>query len=219
MTEIYIVRHCEAKGNHKRLFQGSTDCDITELGERQLEFLRERFKSVRLDRIYTSPLIRAKKTAEAIRGERDIEIIPVEGLTEVHGGVLEGKPFLEMFKRTPELGRIWNDNPQDFEPEGGEAMRHAYERICRAVINITNENKGKTVAIATHGGVTRCLMCRLMYGSIDRLKDVEWCENTAVSLIRFDDDLNAQLVYMNDHSHIPEELLPKRSRIAEVSKD
>ena len=37
MTEIYLVRHCEAMGNVKRLFQGSTDLDISETGEKQLK--------------------------------------------------------------------------------------------------------------------------------------------------------------------------------------
>ena len=43
MTYIYLVRHCEAMGNHKRLFQGSTDCDISEIGAKQLQYLKERF--------------------------------------------------------------------------------------------------------------------------------------------------------------------------------
>ena len=219
MTRIYIVRHCEAAGNHKRLFQGSTDCDITELGGRQLELLSKRFEKLHIDKIYTSPLIRARKTAQAIRAGRDIDIVALEGLTEIHGGIVEGKPFLETFKKIPMLGEIWNERPQDFEPEGGEPMRKAYERIWETVLKIAQENDGKTVAIATHGGVTRCLNCRLLYGTIDRLKDVEWSENTSVTLVEFDDNFNAELKYMNDHSHIPDELLPKRSRIAEVGKD
>lgn len=218
MTDVYIVRHCEAQGNHKRLFQGSTDCDITELGRRQLEYLSKRFKDTNIDIIYTSPLIRAKKTAEAIRAGRDIKILPLEDLTEVNGGILEGKPFLEMFKNMPELGIVWNDSPQDFAPEGGEPMRDAYDRIWTAVLKIAKDNKDKTVAVATHGGVTRCLNSRLLYGTIDELKNVPWCENTAVSLVRFDDDFNAELLYMNDHTHVPDELLPKRSRMAEVSR-
>lgn len=61
MTKIYIVRHCEAMGNIKRLFQGSSDFDITEFGAEQLEYLKIRFKNIPLDKVYTSPLIRAKK--------------------------------------------------------------------------------------------------------------------------------------------------------------
>lgn len=218
MTKIYVVRHCEAAGNQKRLFQGSTDCDITELGVRQLEFLSERFKNIPIDSIYTSPLVRARKTAEAIRAERDIRIIDLQGLAEIHGGIVEGKPFLETFKSSPELAEIWNNHPEDFAPEGGEPMRDAYKRIWDTVLSIVQENKGKTVALATHGGVIRCLNCRLLYGTVSRLKDTSWCENTSVSLVTFDDNLGGTLKYMNDHSHLPDEFLPKRSRLAEVGK-
>ncbi len=218
MTKIYVVRHCEAAGNHKRLFQGSTDCDITELGIRQLEFLKERFKDIPLDSIYTSPLLRARKTAEALRAEKDIGITVLDGLAEIHGGIVEGKPFFETFKSMPQLAEIWNNHPEDFAPEGGEPMREAYERIWNTVLSVAEQNRDKTVALAAHGGVIRCLCCRLMYGTINRLKDTSWCENTAVSLVTFDDDFKSKLQYMNDHSHLPGEFLPKRSRIVEVGK-
>ena len=97
-------------------------------------------------------------------------------------------------------------------------MRAAYERIWKAVLEIVNDNCGKTVAVATHGGVIRCLNCRLLFGTIERLKDMEWCENTGVTLLEFDDDMNWALKYMNDRSHVPDELLPKRNRMAEVGK-
>ena len=80
MTRVYIVRHCEAEGNNKRLFQGLTDCDITEMGQKQLDLLCERFSEIHLDKVYTSPLIRARKTAEAVRGNRDIPLISNEDL-------------------------------------------------------------------------------------------------------------------------------------------
>ena len=41
-----------------------------------------------------------------------------------------------------------------------------------------------------------------------------WSENTAVSLIRFDEDLNPEVVFYNDVSHLPEALIPKRSRLS-----
>lgn len=218
MTKLYIVRHCEAEGNNKRIFQGSTDCDITSLGERQLNLLQKRFQDISLDIVYTSPLIRAKKTALAIKGDRDLPVIVYEELSEIHGGVVEGKPFAQAFCNIPGLAETWNNSPQDFWPEGGESMRSAYERIWKAVLRIANENVGKTVGVATHGGVIRCLNCRLLFGTIDRLKNMEWCENTGVTLLEFDDDMNVIIKYMNDRSHVPDELLPKRNRMAEVSK-
>ena len=101
MTNIYMVRHCEAMGNVKRLFQGSTDLDISETGEKQLEYLKRRFEEIKLDRVYTSPLIRSYKTALAIIGERNLKPEINDGLREMSGGIVEGKPFKEAFNAEP----------------------------------------------------------------------------------------------------------------------
>ncbi len=213
MTYIYLVRHCEAMGNHKRIFQGSTDCDISEIGAKQLQYLKERFKDIRLDAIYSSPLMRAQKTAEAINYGKGLQIITRKNLAELHGGVVEGKPFVEAFNAIPGLADAWNNHPQDFAPEGGETMREAYVRIYDEIISLAKQNRGKVIAAASHGGVLRCLMCRVLYYDITRLKDVPWCENTAVTLLKIDDNDKISVEFFNDYSHVPPEYMPKRSRI------
>lgn len=213
MTYIYLVRHCEAMGNHKRLFQGSTDSDVSEIGFKQLEYLKKRFKSIHLDAVFSSPLIRAQKTAEAVAHGKDLEIITRKNLAELHGGVVEGKPFFEAFNAIPGLADAWNNHPQDFAPQGGEAMRDAYVRIYDEVIALAHMNRGKTIAASTHGGVLRCLTCRILYNDITRLKDVPWHENTAVTLIKVDDNDNIGIEFFNDYSHVPQEYMPKRNRI------
>ncbi len=218
MTRIYIVRHCEAIGNLKRIFQGSSNFDISELGAKQLEHLSARFKNAPLDRVFSSPLLRAVKTAQAIVGEKNLEVEIIENLKELHGGVVEGKPFVEAFNSIPGLADAWDNHPQDFAPEGGESMRHAYERIWETVKQIARENKGKNIACASHGGVIRCLNCRLLYNDINKLKDTKWSENTAVTLIEFDDDLNPKLVTLNCVCHLPLELVNKKSRLASFMK-
>ena len=55
MTDLYIIRHCEAMGNRDRIFQGVSDCDITDLGAKQLECIAERFKNIFPDAGYSSP--------------------------------------------------------------------------------------------------------------------------------------------------------------------
>lgn len=216
MTYIYLIRHCEAMGNFKRVFQGSTDCEISETGAKQLEYLKERFKNIKLDAVYSSPLIRARKTAEAAACGKGLEIITRQNLTELGGGVLEGRPFQEAFNSIPGLADTWNNHPQDFAPDGGEAMRNAYVRIYDEITELVRQNRGKTIAAASHGGVLRCLMCRVLYNDINRLKDVPWCENTAVTLLKIDDNDKISVEFFNDYSHVPPEYMPKRSRI--VSK-
>lgn len=217
MTYIYLIRHCEAMGNLKRVFQGSTDCDISETGAKQLEYLKERFKNIRLDAVYSSPLIRAHKTAEAVACGKGLEIITRRNLTELCGGVVEGRPFQEAFNSIPGLADTWNNHPQDFAPEGGEAMRNAYVRIYDEITELVRINRDKTVAAVSHGGVLRCLMCRVLYNDINRLKDVPWCENTAVTLLKIDDSDKIGVEFFNDYSHVPPEYMPKRSRIVSMA--
>lgn len=203
-----------------RIFQGSTDLDISQDGLKQLEFLKKRFSDVHIDKIYSSPLIRAQKTALAIKGDSDTEIVLLKELAELHGGVVEGRKFAEAFASIPGLADTWDNHPQDFAPPEGESMRHAYERIWDTIQYIVKNNIGKTIACASHGGLTRCLTCRLLTNDINRLKEIPWSDNTAVMLLEADDNMNIKLVYYNDVSHLPKELIPDtKSRLSTSYKE
>ena len=203
-----------------RIFQGSTDLDNSEDGEKQLEYLKKRFENIHIDKIYSSPLLRAQKTAKAIKGERQIEIVLLKELAELHGGVVEGRKFAEAFASIPGLADTWDNHPQDFAPPEGESMRHSYERIWEAIKYIIENNKGKTIACASHGGLTRCLTCRLLKNDINELKNIPWSENTAVMLLEADDNMNVTIKYYNDVSHLPKELIPDtRSRLSTGFKE
>ena len=217
LTKIYFVRHCEATGNVAQVFQGVSDTDITDLGAKQLEFLKKRFENIPLDTVYSSPLKRAYKTALALKNNRDIEIIEHKGLIELNGGIVEGKPIKETFEKMPELADAWQNHPEDFAPQNGESMRHAYERIYNTFLEIAKKNPGKTVACATHGGVIRCLLCKLLSDDIHNLKNITLADNTAVALLIVDgDDVTVQ--FYNDASHVLQEFLPKKSRASEFMK-
>ncbi len=213
VTRIYIVRHCETDGNVKKIFQGHTDNDINKLGEKQLLALCQRFKNVALDKIFTSPLIRTQKTAQAIKGQKNIPLITCNGLIELNGGVYEGKTYEEIGSLYPEFKVIWQSEPWRFAPETGESMTHAYDRIWKTVLQLARENDGQTIALATHGGVLRCLLCKLIKNDIKKLPDVPFGINTAVSLLEFDDNMNPHLIYYNDASHLPEVLRNKNAKV------
>ncbi len=218
LTKIYFVRHCEATGNINRTFQGSTDNDITEFGEKQLEKLSERFKEISLDKIYTSPLIRAQKTALAIKGNRDIEIQVLQGITELNGGIIEDKPVAESFAKYPEYKDAWFNHPEDFAPESGEAMRDAYKRIEKAFFELLQKHKGETIACASHGGIIRCLECRLLYNDITKLKEVTIFDNTAILLLEIDDNGIITIKLSNDSSHLTPELIRQNVSILRAKK-
>lgn len=214
MTTIYLIRHCEALGNKSGTFQGSIDSDITEIGAKQLEFLGQRFKNKPIDMVFSSPLLRAKRTAQAVADAVGLDLNIDAGLTEIHGGDIEGMFYADIYKKFPEIEYVWTYTPQNFAPPNGEPMRVSYERITNTVFNLAKENTGKTIVIASHGAVTRCLLCKLIYNDIERLNDVVWCDNTAVTKIVFDQNMNHRIEYINDTTHLPDEYLPSASKIA-----
>ncbi len=218
MTRVYLIRHCEAMGNVLRLFQGTSDYDISELGARQLEYLSRHFADIPIDKIYSSPMVRAFKTAEAVAASRDIPIIKEPQIIEICGGIIEAMPFSEAFSKYPLLADQWNNHPEDFHPPEGEAMRDGYERIYNAVLRLAGENSGKTIALATHGGVLRLLLCRLLYGDISHLKDTNWSGNCSVTLLEIATDGKIEVKFYCDNSFIPSELLPKRNSISSFAK-
>ena len=66
MTTLYLIRHAEAEGNIERRFQGHYNGKISENGEKQLRYLKKRFRKIHLNAVYTSPLSRAVATADAV---------------------------------------------------------------------------------------------------------------------------------------------------------
>lgn len=213
MTKIYLVRHCEAEGNLKQLFQGRINADITDLGARQLEFLKERFKDVPLDAVYSSPLKRAYKTAEAVIGEKPLVPIIHKGFIEIDGGVVDGKPFKETFLELNILDD-WINRPWTVKFQDGESFEDVYIRASKALFEVANKHKGQKVAIASHGGVIRALACKALYDDLTRLKDVNWFENTSVTVLEFDDNMNPEVALFNDFSHLPQEYINDKSRIS-----
>ncbi len=216
MVKIYFIRHCEAEGNKAKIFQGSTDCDVSDTGRKQLEYLKERFKDVHIDKAIASPLKRAYKTALAAVDGKGIEVIPDPDFTEIHGGIVEGMTFKKIFSDYAELERIWQEEPQNFAPDKGEPMRMVYERAKKAIHKVAEdpENEGKTILIASHGAVTKCLICYLVLGDIERLIEIPWSNNTAVAYMEYEDG-KFDVKYFNDNSHIPGDFMHDVTRLWE----
>ena len=178
MTDIYLIRHCESMANRMCSFAGRTDVDISAKGALQLECLAEYFKNIKLDTVYSSPLIRAYKTAEAVTKYNKLPIETVPDLVEMNLGVLDGRPVSDM---SDEQMYFWNMQPDKFRVEGGETMQQVAERAFAALLKIAKENDGKTVAVATHGGVIRNLM-RVIHGYAPTgLGEIDWCDNCGIN--------------------------------------
>lgn len=205
MTRILLVRHCEAFGNTTGIFQGHTDCDISGNGQKQLELLALRCRNMPIEALYSSPLKRAQVTAQAINKYHNLPLQIEPRFIEINGGVWEEKAWLDLPKLYPEDSEAWNNAPHTFAPEQGESMHEVYDRIWDGITDIVRKNKDKLVCVASHGCAIRNFLCRALGYPIERLNEVDWCDNTAISVIDFDDQLNSKVIAMNDASHLTPE--------------
>ena len=202
MTKVYLVRHCESVGNVMQVVQGSSDLDISELGAKQLEKLKERFEKIHLDAVIASPLMRAYKTAQAVVGDRDIEIVKDWQLREMDFGDIELKSREYFIEHYPEKYYIFRNRFAELDTPGGESAVQVYERVSDAFFKHLEKNRGKTFALVSHGGALRVLLAKLMYDDISGVNDMTFLANTAVCEIDIEDDGSVNVVSINDCSHL-----------------
>lgn len=202
MTTLYLIRHCEALGNIRNVFQGSIDEDITEKGRLQLDKLAERCKELTFDVIYSSPLIRAVKTAQAVNKYHNLEIITDPAFTEINGGEYEGVKWEELPVLFPDTYSKWKNDFANFSTKQGESMTEVYSRVKVGVMRVVRKNAGKTVLIVSHGCAIRNICCFLRGLSLEEIGDCEWVDNTGISCFSFDDDLKPSMVFINDCGHL-----------------
>ncbi|MGN0172131.1 MAG: histidine phosphatase family protein [Acutalibacteraceae bacterium] len=201
VTRLYLVRHCEARGNIDREFHGNFDSDISENGKKQLELLAERFRDIPLDALYSSPLRRAHLTAQALNRHHGLTIRFDDRLREIHGGDWERHLWAKLPELFPESSDAWAHRPHEFAAPNGETMRQVYDRMKEVLLEIAAENEGKAVAVASHGCAIRNALCWAQTGDIARLGDTPWCDNTAVTTLEIENGTPRVIAY-NDSSHL-----------------
>lgn len=206
VTKLLVVRHCEAQGNLHRVFQGHRNGDVTENGQAQLELLSLRLRNTSIDAMYASPLVRAVKTAQAVNQYHHLPIGIVPGLIEINGGKWEGEPWASFPEKYPEESLMWNLSPHEFHAPEGEAMRQVYDRMKSAAQMLAERHAGGTVLVASHGCAIRNLLCWAKGWPIERLNEVEWCDNTALSVILMDAGGRPEVELENDASHLSPEV-------------
>lgn len=183
MTTIYLIRHAQAQGNLSGTVQGSSDLPLTELGQRQLEYLARRCRTLPLQKIYVSPLRRAYDTALAVNRHLNVPMEVEPALAEMHFGDWEGVTFEEMERRWPEERRIWREEPWRFAAPNGETMEQVYARASAVLKRAAAENRGGCAALVCHGCVMRNLYA-FVRGGLEHYGDwKDWMNNVSLSRV------------------------------------
>ena len=178
ITTIYIVRHGESVGNLNHIVSGHTDHDLTLFGVKQAIELGKRFRNITFDKVFSSDLTRARKTAELIVAGRNLTIATTEKLRELYFGDLEGKPTSEFHT----LFDSWNKlsykarlkQRQAWNIESEESVKN---RFITYLYEIATSYPGQTLLVSTHGAVMHSVpvhLGRATYQEIKKINNTAW---------------------------------------------
>lgn len=210
-TTLVLVRHAEAEGNVNRVFHGWTDGELTVKGHIQAKRVAKRLRSVDLDVLYSSSLKRTLQTAEAIAEVKKLPIIRTDKLKEINGGDWEGKAWDELPSKWPNAYDTWENKPHAHCMPNGESMEEFQHRLIKEIMRIIHKHPGKNICIVTHGTAIKALMCHFHHCSLEEMVHVPWYDNTAVSVVVYEDGKFHALVE-GDASHLDKELSTIRNQ-------
>ena len=191
---IYILRHGETNGNKAGRIQGSTDIPLNENGIR----LAEETAELQFDIIYASPLSRARKTAEIVRGTHTTEIVIDDRIVEMNFGKAEGM-LIKDINEKPE-----NQNlkycftiPSKYQAkDGAESYEHIMARAKDFLENELRplEHTYENVLVVCHGALIRALLLNVLGWDIDRYWEIHQ-PNCCMNLVTLKDG-KFNLAYM-----------------------
>ena len=181
---------------------------LSEEGRRQAVLAGRALARGPMDGLYSSPLTRAFETAEAIRREARYPgaVVPVGGLSERYGGILEGHTWAEQEERNPDLARKFLAIPEEerWALVGAETDEQVIERFGRAISSIrAGHPDGARLVVVSHGGVMRAFL-REVFGP-DTLPGAQRAPNASITRLRWGRDGNPPvLVDLASTAHLSE---------------
>jgi broad specificity phosphatase PhoE len=161
-TRLLLVRHGQIAANLEKVWHGSTDSLLTPAGHAQARQLAAHLARTRrpIRAIYTSPLIRARHTADPIAAALRLPIQVAPGLAEYGIGALEGTSYADLVGRHGFFERAHGD--LEWAPAGGESLRAVADRMLatwRAIIATHSEGE---VVVVTHGAALAAGLATLL---------------------------------------------------------
>ncbi|WHH60579.1 alpha-ribazole phosphatase [Petroclostridium sp. X23] len=162
MLELILVRHGETDSNIRGTYLGWTDIPLNEQGIKQVDHIAKVLKEEKIEGIYSSPLKRTMQTVQAINKYHQKQITILDGLKERNFGIWEDLIYDDIKENHKELHDHWLQNWIDFTIPEGESAGQTFDRIVKAVDEITSSYEHGKVIIVTHLGVIRNIIAYLL---------------------------------------------------------
>jgi len=195
MPKLILLRHLQSQWNLENKFTGWIDVPLSKEGTESAKEVAKKLMGFKIDKVYTSPLIRNKETVSLILeylGEKDLPIIIDKALDERNYGKLQGLNKDEVKKQYGEeqvklWRRSWNQ-----APPGGESLKDVSKRVLPFLKKYIEKDlkEGKNVLIVASHNSLRAL---IKYIEKINSKDIIGLEIPTGAVIEYEFDKNLRL--------------------------
>ena len=210
MTHLYLIRHGQVDGLQPGIVGSVTpDSGLSRLGIVQVERLRDRLAitgEIQADVLISSPLKRAKETADIIAPALDLPVIVDDEVQELNLGECEGLTFEEIVECYGHTD--WDKEPfRQLAPNADSWIGFA-TRACCGIDRITRQYDGKTIVVVCHGGIVaasffyffRLALWRQLPINVHNTSITHWHKSMFVISGRAETQWG--LAQLNDHTHL-----------------
>lgn len=204
--KIYLVRHGETDLNAKDIYQ-SPQTLLSKTGLKQSSFLANRFKKIKIDKIFSSPFERTKQTAQMIKKVTGKEIEYVNDLRELtKPSQFVGKSYTdsETERIKKEIASHMDDPLWHYSDE-----ENFFDLVNRAkkIIKMLDDLEYADILLVTHEGFMKVLISTLIFEDIitpelfDKIYYFLRIKNTGITVLDLKNG-DFKLITWNDHTHL-----------------
>jgi len=159
LGQIYLVRHGETAWNKAKIFRGRRDIPLNEQGRLEAAGAALALREVPLAAIYSSPLSRARATAEAVAAGHGLAVIADEAFTDIDFGAWTEHWETEVCRKFSDQYRQWKESPHLVKFDGGESLDEVRRRAVPRLLELARQRPESTIAIVSHRVVLKLLLC------------------------------------------------------------
>ncbi len=198
---IFFLRHGETVASKTDGFCGTSDVELTPLGEIMANDFAVAYQSVPWKAIFSSPMRRTIATARPICELVGMEMQLRNGLKEINFGEWEGKTLSEVNKKFHDEYMRWQSEPGWNAPPGGERAIDIARRSSEVIEEIEATYPDGNVLVVSHKATIRIILCSLLGIDVGRYRDRIYMPVAAVSVLEFCEQ-GPRLLKLSDRSHL-----------------
>ena len=151
MGQIIFLRHGQAKNNTDRILAGRTEgIPLTETGIKQAEHTAEFLQHMNISAIYSSPIQRAKHTAEIVGKHNSLDVTIDERLIELDMGKFTGMPYDEIINSHGNVFMKFYNGELEIAHNGVETFSDVKKRVLGIVDHVLENHPDENVVLVTH---------------------------------------------------------------------